>query len=87
MDYQVSRLGCYHLAMVADPDKEHAAFGRLYFTAQTRASELRLPAPALSDDPVTAQLQVMLQLRQAQPSTDRKVEVQGPATGRGAGGT
>jgi hypothetical protein len=49
MDCQVSRLGCYHLAMVANPGKEQAAFGQLYFTVQTstppNSAHLCLPFP------------------------------------------
>lgn len=60
LDFHVSRLGCYHLAMVSDPSKEQAAFGRLYFTAQTRFAEaVQAAPPALPASPLTLARQML----------------------------
>lgn len=74
LDYRVSRLGCYHLAMMADAAKPQAAFGRLYFSAQTHAAEIA-QAQALTDeeDPVLAQLQALARVRREQIALERRV--------------
>lgn len=78
LDYQVSRLGCYHLAMMADAEKPQAAFGRLYFSAQTYAAEVAQDkALADAEDPVLAQLAALTQVRREQIALGRQVAQQG----------
>jgi DNA-damage-inducible protein D len=40
-DFELSRLGCYTVAMNADPEKEMVALAQGYFAAKTREAELK----------------------------------------------
>lgn len=44
VDYELSRLGCYTVAMNADPEKEMVAMAQGYFAIQTRKAEVVIPA-------------------------------------------
>lgn len=53
MDYRLSRLGSYLIAMNSDPRKAQVAEAQTYFAARTREAEVA--APALTEDQIIAQ--------------------------------
>jgi hypothetical protein len=44
VDYELSRLACYTVAMNADPEKEMVALAQGYFAIKTRQAEVIIPA-------------------------------------------
>lgn len=57
VDYELSRLGCYTVAMNADPEKEMVALAQGYFAAKTREAELAQEVPQ-------TQIQLLVQITQ-----------------------
>lgn len=47
VDFELSRLGCYTVAMNADPEKEMVALAQGYFAKKTREAEVGVSTPKL----------------------------------------
>jgi len=75
LDYQFTRYAAYLVAMNSDPSKAAVALAQRYFFQQTRRAELAQTLPELPNDPMLAQLQMMMTLRTEQLTLSERTSV------------
>jgi len=75
LDYHLTRYAAYLVAMNSDPSKAAVAQAQNYFVQQTRTAELPQALPELPNDPLLAQLQMMMTLRTEQLTLSERTTV------------
>jgi hypothetical protein len=72
IDYRMSRLGCYHVALACKKATIEVAAARRYFAVQTRKAEIKHSIPVPVNDPLVAQAELLLAFAKEQAEIKAK---------------